>query len=188
MLILASQSPRREELLRATGLWFRVVAPDNGDTPPFCARSLPALVKRTALRKALSVAENASGVVIGADTVVVCEGRILGKPASAAAARGMLRFLSGKRHRVYTGLALVFGSERRLGYERTDVTFRDLAETDIRRYVASGEPLDKAGAYAIQGVGAFLVKRVDGCYTNVIGLPLPKLLEMLAEFDCAGGV
>ena len=183
MLILASQSPRREELLRAAGLAFRVVAPTGDDVPPPHARSFPAVAKRMALRKAESVAARTRGLVVGADTIVVCEGRILGKPADAREARRMLRLLSGKRHRVYTGVALVSGERRRLGCERTEVTFRDLSEAEIRRYVATGEPLDKAGAYAIQGLGAALVHRVEGCYTNVIGLPVPLLLEMLEGIE-----
>ena len=187
MLILASQSPRREELLRASGLRFRVATPGGEDIPPSRAQSFPAVVKRMALRKAESAAYRDHDVVLGADTIVVCEGRILGKPADAAEARRMLRFLSGKRHRVYTGLALVSGSRRRVECERTEVTFRSLREDEIRRYVDTGEPLDKAGAYAIQGLGGGLVETLQGCYTNVIGLPVPRLLRMLAEFRQAGG-
>lgn len=182
MLVLASQSPRRAELLRAAGIPFRVVAPCDDEVTPERAASFPALVKRLALEKALAVASHTPGLVLGADTIVVCEGRIMGKPSHAAEARRMLAFLSGKRHAVYTGVALVSGSRRRTGYERTEVTFRALTDKEIRRYVGSGEPLDKAGAYAIQGEGAALVATVRGCYTNVIGLPVPKVLAMLAEF------
>jgi len=183
MLILASQSPRRAELLRAAGISFRVVAPEEEEATPLEARSFPALARRLARQKAESVAARVAGLVLGADTIIVCEGRVLGKPANAAQARETLRFLSGKRHAVYTGLALVSGAKRRLDCERTLVTFRHLSEAGIRRYVATGEPLDKAGAYAIQGLGGALVGRVEGCYTNVIGLPLPRLLAMLAEFE-----
>ena len=185
MLILASQSPRREELLRAAGLDFRVIIPLDEDVPPRRARGCAAFVQSTALRKARSVASRTRGLVLGADTIVVHEGRILGKPCDAAEASRMLRCLSGKRHRVYTGLALVLEERWRLGCERTDVTFRQLTEADIQRYVATGEPMDKAGAYAIQGLGAGLVRRIVGCYTNVVGLPVPRLLEMLADFQRA---
>lgn len=186
MLILASQSPRREELLRAAGLRFRVLAPEGEDAPPLRARNFPALVQRLALLKAESVARRAHGLVLGADTIVVCAGRILGKPSGPAEARQMLRLLSGKRHCVYTGVALVSGKTRVTGYERTEVTFRQLSELEITRYVQTGEPLDKAGAYAIQGLGGALVEKISGCYTNVIGLPIPKLLQLLAEFPRAG--
>ncbi len=181
MLILASRSPRRAELLRAAGLRFRVVTPEVEDIPPPRARNYPAVVQAAALQKARTVVTRTSGLVLGADTVVVCEGRILGKPADADEARDMLRLLSGRQHRVYTGLALVSHEVRRQAYERTDVVFRELADEDIDRYIATGEPMDKAGAYAIQGTGAALVASIRGCYTNVIGLPVPKLLEMLAE-------
>jgi septum formation protein len=174
------------ELLRAAGLRFRVIAPEADDVPPPHARNLPALVQCLALRKAESVARRARGIVLGADTIVVCEGRILGKPSGPAEAKQMLRLLSGQRHRVYTGLALVSGAARLTGYARTEVTFRELADAEIRRYVRTGEPLDKAGAYAIQGLGGALVEHLKGCYTNVIGLPVPKLLQLLAEFSGAG--
>ena len=187
MLILASQSPRRAELLRAAGLTFRVVAPAVEDAPPPHAPSLPALVTRMALHKAESVAAHRRDVVIGADTIVVCQSRIFGKPADAAEAGRMLRFLSGRPHRVYTGVALVAGDRRLTGWERTEVVFRPLTTPEIRRYVATGEPLDKAGAYALQGLGAALVEEVRGCYTNVIGLPMPKLLHLLEEFRRAEG-
>jgi septum formation protein len=186
MLTLASRSPRRAELLRAAGVSFRVVAPEGDDVPPPHARSFPRVVREMARRKAASVAARVSGLVLGADTIVVCEGRLLGKPANAARAEAMLRFLSGKRHYVYTGVALLSGAQELLGYERTAVTFRALSGPEIKRYVSTGEPLDKAGAYAIQGLGGALVGRVEGCYTNVVGLPLPRLLAMLAEFGGSG--
>jgi septum formation protein len=147
-----------------------------------------ALVKRSALEKARSV-EGGGDVVLGADTIVVCEGEVLGKPRDERDARRMLRKLSGTWHRVYTGVALVSagalparGKRRLVDYECTEVAFRALSKREIDRYVETGEPMDKAGAYAIQGEGAGLVRTLRGCYTNVIGLPLPKLIEMLAEF------
>jgi septum formation protein len=184
MLILASQSPRRRELLRAAGIAFRVVVPDVEESWGAAPRGRYAdLARRAALAKASEVAGRERGMVLGADTIVVCEGEILGKPADEGDARRMLRKLSGRRHRVYTGVALVDGSRRVVGYERTEVAFRALSKKQIDWYVSTGEPMDKAGSYAIQGTGAALVRAVRGCYTNVIGLPLPKVLDLLAEFE-----
>jgi septum formation protein len=120
---------------------------------------------------------------VGADTIVVSDTQIMGKPADASEARAMLRTLSGRWHNVYTGVAVVRGSKRVVDYERTRVCFRRLTRRDIDRYVQSGEPMGKAGAYAIQGKGAVLVRSVRGCYTNVIGLPMAKLLDMLAHLE-----
>jgi len=184
MLILASQSPRRRELLRAARIAFRVVVPDVEEDWSGAARGRYAdLVRRAALAKASEVAGRERGLVLGADTVVVCEGEILGKPADEGDARRMLRKLSGRRHGVYTGVALVKGSRRLVGYERTEVAFRELSKKQIDWYVSTGEPMDKAGSYAIQGTGAALVRAVRGCYTNVIGLPLPKVFDLLGEFE-----
>jgi len=184
MVILASQSPRRRELLRAAGIAFRVVVPHVEERWITAPRGRYAdLVRRAALAKASAVAGRERGLVLAADTIVVCEGEILGKPADEAEARRMLRKLSGRRHRVYTGVALVKGSRRVVGYERTEVVFRELSKKQIDWYVSTGEPMDKAGSYAIQGTGAALIRAVRGCYTNVIGLPLPTVLDMLAEFQ-----
>lgn len=184
MVILASQSPRRRELLRAAGIAFRVVVPHVEERRITAQRGRYAdLVRRAALAKASAVAGRERGLVLAADTIVVCEGEILGKPADEAEARRMLRKLSGRRHRVYTGVALVKGSRRVVGYERTEVVFRELSKKQIDWYVSTGEPMDKAGSYAIQGTGAALIRAVRGCYTNVIGLPLPTVLDMLAEFQ-----
>jgi septum formation protein len=182
MLILASTSPRRAELLRAAGTEFRVVAPMMGEMLPLgSVRAYSAQVKRAAVAKAASAPRRGGQMVLGADTIVVCGGRVLGKPASEADARHMLALLSGRWHAVYTGLALVWDSSSLVDYERTEVAFRRLSREEISRYVKSREPMDKAGAYAIQGRGAALVRAVRGCYTNVIGLPIPKLMEMLAK-------
>jgi septum formation protein len=184
VLILASSSPRRRDLLEAAGIRFRAVPPDIEEPGPssICRRCAD-LVRRTALAKASSVARREPGVVLGADTIVVCEGRVMGKPADAADAGEMLRLLSGRWHSVYTGVALVCGRDTLVGYERTQVRFRGLSNRDISHYIGSGEPMDKAGAYAIQARGAALVRAIRGCYTNVVGLPVPKLMEMLAEFE-----
>ena len=189
MLTLVSRSPRRRELLESTGIAFRVVAPE-GEESSLAAASVSAaarpryadMVRRAALAKARSAAGRASGLLLGADTIVVCDGSVLGKPADADDTRRMLRRLSGRWHRVYTGLALVSGARHMMGYECTKVCFRPLAKKEIDWYIGTGEPTDKAGAYAIQGRGAVFVRAVEGCYTNVIGLPLPKLMEMLAAF------
>ena len=200
MLILASRSPRRRELLRAAGIEFRVVAPqfEEGTTRGRRGRYAD-LVRRSALEKAREVARRHSGLILAADTIVVCQGEVMGKPADEAEARRMLRTLSGRWHSVYTGVALVearpypgetaagVGYNCLLGYERTKVAFRRLSKAEIDWYVATGEPLDKAGAYAIQGRGAALIRAIRGCCTNVIGLPLPKVIEMLAEFARGAG-
>jgi len=183
MLILASRSPRRQELLRAAGIAFRVIAPKEEELPLVHLRGRHAdLVRRRALAKARSVAQTVRGIVLSADTVVVCDGTTMGKPADAAEARRMLRQLSGRWHRVYTGLALVHCSHHMANFECTRVAFRTLSDSEIERYVGTQEAFDKAGAYAIQGQAAALIRAIRGCYTNVIGLPLPKLMEMLAAF------
>ena len=184
MLILASQSPRRQALLRAVGIKFCVIVPEIEEFVPSRASGRYAQVaQRTALAKAKAVAGTRRDVVLGADTIVVSAGEILGKPRDEEDARRMLGELSGRRHRVYTGVALVCGDRRSLGYERTEVAFRRLSKNEIDGYVRSGEPMDKAGAYAVQGKGAALIQSIRGCYTNVIGLPLPKVLSMLEEFE-----
>jgi len=187
MLVLASRSPRRAELLRAAGIRFRIAAPEEADVPPVAAtKGYARLVVRAALEKARSVAAHTEGVVLGADTVVVCDKIVLGKPSSRAEASRMLGLLSGRWHTVHTGVALVCGKRHETGHECTGVAFRELSKSEISRYLASGEPMDKAGAYAIQGAGAAFVRAIRGCYTNVVGLPVPLVLRMLEEFGEAG--
>ena len=189
VLILASRSPRRRFLLRCLAIDFRAVTPAEEDSPlEGRGGSYSRMARRAARQKARSVARRGPEVVLGADTIVVCDGEVMGKPASATDARRMLCRLSGRRHRVYTGIALVSDGWNMDAYERTEVEFRSLSKAEIKRYVATGEPMDKAGAYAIQGKGAALIRAVRGCYTNVIGLPLPKLVAMLAEFERATGL
>jgi len=186
MLVLASRSPRRRALLRAAGVAFRAVAPVIQDEVPPGRVSHPAdYAQRAALAKVRDVASRLRPAlpVLAADTVVVCAEEVLGKPANQADAKRMLGLLSGRRHYVYTGVALVEGQRRLLGVERTEVEFRKLSKEEIEWYVATGEPMGKAGAYAIQGHGAALIGRIRGCYTNVIGLPLPKVMAMLAELE-----
>jgi len=189
VLILASRSPRRRFLLRRLAIDFRAVAPAEEELPlEGRGGSYSRLVRRAARRKARSVARRGPEVALGADTIVVCDGEVMGKPASATDARRMLRKLSGRRHQVYTGIALVSDGRNMDAYERTEVEFRSLSKAEVERYVATGEPMDKAGAYAIQGAGAALIRAVRGCYTNVIGLPLPKLVALLCEFERASGL
>lgn len=183
-LILASASPRRSQLMREIGLEFEVIPSQISEDGISAARP-ERLVMRLAHAKAADVAGRVkSGIVIGADTIVVVDGEILGKPVDQDDARKMLHVLAGREHQVYSGLTVIdAGCGRCLtDYEMTRVTFRPLADSSIDRYVATGEPMDKAGAYAIQGIGSLLVSRIEGDYNCVVGLPLCKLALMLAEF------
>ncbi len=185
-LVLASASPRRRELLSRLGLPF-VVRPADADETPLPGESPRALVIRLALVKARQVARPGE-VALGADTVVALAGRVLGKPADDAEATAMLRRLSGREHEVWTGVALVApGGDGEPPRERaaaclTKVAFRALSAAEIAAYVASGEPRDKAGAYGIQGGAAAFVSGLDGEHSNVVGLPLPLVGELLAGF------
>lgn len=189
-LILASASPRRAEVLRAAGIAFEVL-PADVDESPQPSEGPGELVARLAEAKARSAAARAASpaILVGADTAVVMDAKTLGKPASADDARRMLRLLSGRTHSVITGLALVRlpGGESRREQETTRVTFAPLTDREIEDYVASGEPFDKAGAYAIQGLGGRFVTRVEGCYSNVVGMPLARLYRMLREFGWPSG-
>ena len=182
-LILASASPRRAEILRSAGLQFTVLSSAVDETP--MPSEVPQdLVRRLALAKAELVAARALGpaIVIAADTVVVLEGTILGKPRTSEDARQMLEKLSGRTHSVMTGVALIRlpDAERREFIETTQVHFASVSNEEIVKYLASGEPFDKAGAYAIQGLGGRFVPRIDGCYFNVVGLPLARLWHELS--------
>ncbi|WP_294549975.1 Maf family protein [uncultured Pseudoflavonifractor sp.] len=187
-IILASQSPRRKELLERMGIRdFETISP-NVDESAF--RGLPPeeLVRRLSAEKAAAVAGKAGedAIVIAADTVVALEGAVLGKPADELDAFKMLSALSGVRHQVYTGVTVCRGGEKQTAHEVTDVTFRELSEEEIEHYIATGEPMDKAGAYGIQGYGALLIQGISGDYYNVMGLPVCRLSGMLARFgvDC----
>jgi len=182
-LILASASPRRQELLRSAGVPLKVM-PSNADER-FAPGEKP---ERHALRlargKAREVAEQfPERWILAADTVVVIGDRILGKPKDPKEAGKMLRLLSGQKHRVITGYCLLHssGRKRKEGHVTTRVFFKPLTSAEIRWYIATREPFDKAGGYAIQGRGAFMVKRIVGSYTNVVGLPLCEVLEALQE-------
>ena len=188
-LILASASPRRRELLGRLGLPFEVW-PSGADEPLTPGVPAPVLATELARVKAHSVADRlraagpAPAVVLGADTLVVVDGRPFGKPASRDEARSMLRALRGRGHEVVTGVALVGTADGRETAEAvtSHVVMRAYGEAEIDAYVATGESDDKAGAYAVQGVGGHLVDRVEGCYTNVVGLPLGTTARLLRAF------
>jgi septum formation protein len=183
-VILASASPRRAQVLRDAGIEFEarlaqvVESRRTGEAPE-------AMVQRLAEEKAVAGAAGVAGaaLVIGADTAVVCEGVILGKPASASDARNMLEKLSGRTHKVVSGLAVLRLPERtlRVELETTRVCLAPLNEREIEEYVASGEPLDKAGGYGVQGRAGQFVTRIEGCYFNVVGLPLARLYRLMGD-------
>jgi septum formation protein len=195
ILILASASPRRHELLSQAGLTFTVAAADiNEDLLPNEAAA--AYVQRLAEEKAQAIwnAHRSSDapenplIVLGADTCVVCDGHILGKPTNTTDARRMLELLRGRTHAVLTGLAAVTAGKTARDVEITQVTFNQINDAEIAQYIASGEPLDKAGAYAIQGYAARWIPRIEGCYFNVVGLPIARTMALLAESQTASVV
>jgi nucleoside triphosphate pyrophosphatase len=180
-VVLASASPRRVQLLRQVRLEFTVADPGPDAAWPGSADPRHG-VRALALDKARRIAARREGsLVIGADTIVVSRGRRFGKPANAAEAADMLRRLHGRTHEVWTGLALVLDGEQRTAAEVTRVQLARLSDAEILAYAKSGEPLDKAGAYAVQGVAAQFVRRIDGDFYNVVGLPLQRLRQMLAD-------
>lgn len=192
MLILASASPRRRELLALVGVPFSAESANlNEELLPNEAAA--AYVQRLAEEKGLAVwtlhkaadTEADPLVVLGADTCVVCDGKILGKPADSADARHMLEMLSGRTHAVLTGLAVVTRKGVSRAVEVTQVTFNVITDAEIAQYIATGEPLDKAGAYAIQGGAARWIPRIEGCYFNVVGLPVSRTASLLAEANAA---
>lgn len=176
-VILASASPRRLELLQAAGFAVEV-APVNVDEAQLRGEQPEAYVLRLARAKAAAVAGDA---VLGADTTVVLDDEVLGKPRDAAEAADMLRRLAGRTHEVLTGFCLRRGKREIAGIERTCVWMAKLSEAEIAAYVASGEPMDKAGAYAIQGLAARFIPRIEGSYTNVVGLPVAAVWQAWLE-------
>jgi septum formation protein len=184
-IILASTSPRRLRLLKDLGLKVKVVESKVKESK-FDISDPDKLVKTLALTKAKEVARKTkNGLIVGADTIVVRKGKIMGKPKSHGEAKVMLRGLSGKTHEVLTGLAVIDASTSKTTVDvvKTKVKFRELTEEEISTYVATGKPLDKAGAYAIQEKAGLFVEKIDGCYFNVVGLPLARLAEILKEFN-----
>lgn len=179
-LILASASPRRRELLSLLGMPFTVRAADIDETmdpgkSPFDEAA------RVSRLKALAVSREDGDVVIAADTIVVCEGKVLGKPHSEDEAVNMLRLLSGRDHQVMTGCTVLFGIRQETFTEVTHLHFRPLSDREIQKYVQSGEPMDKAGAYGIQGGAALFCEKLEGDYYNVMGLPVCRLYETLCR-------
>lgn len=184
-IILASASPRRYELLKQLGLTFEVEPAEGEETTP--DGLLPELiVKRLAYAKADEIRKKHAGtgnscLIIGADTIVVKDGRILGKPKDKDDAFSMLMSLSGTTHQVYTGVALISSEWEAQFCEKTDVTFYPMTKKEITDYISTGEPMDKAGAYGIQGLGGRFVKEIHGDYNNVVGLPIARLYHVLKE-------
>ena len=177
-LILASQSPRRKELLGLLGIPFEIQI-SQADETMAPGKDPASQVAEVSRRKAAAIAPSNDAVVIAADTIVVCDGVILGKPADREDACRMLRMLSGKAHQVMTGMTVLYGDRIHTCTEVTDVYFRQLSEKEIFRYVDSGEPMDKAGAYGIQGGAALFAEKLCGDYYNVMGLPVCRLTQVL---------
>jgi septum formation protein len=193
-LILASSSPRRAEILRNAGIAFEILAPEIDETP-LPGETARAMVARLADAKARAAAAqlHAHGhecVIVGADTTVELRGEILGKPQDSANARAMLAKLSGRTHHVLTGIFLLRlpRNTTSAAIENSDVTFAPLTEKEIDAYVASGEPMGKAGGYAIQGLAGRFIHGVEGCYFNVMGLPLSRLYALLLEVGWQGEI
>ncbi|MPM63572.1 Septum formation protein Maf [bioreactor metagenome] len=181
-IILASASPRRRELLAQIGCDFEVVTSDViEDNAQDIAPEQLALVHAKAKAEAVAMLVNHDDIVIGADTIVVLDGRVYGKPENVEDAKEILSSLSGREHQVITGIAVECRGVILTDYAVTTVKMAILNADDIERYVASGEPMDKAGAYAIQGKGAVFIEGIAGCYSNVVGLPLRKLAIILAK-------
>jgi septum formation protein len=188
-LILASASPRRAEILRNAGFEFEV-HPAHVDETKFSGESPEDYVRRLAVAKARLVADDAArnhtrAIIIGADTAVVAAGELLGKPSGVEDAKRMLRLLSGRTHEVLTGVAVLRVPEgfSALYVETTRVTFLELSDSDIENYIATGEPFDKAGAYGIQGIGGKFVREIEGCYFNVMGLPLSRVWSLVRAIE-----
>lgn len=184
-LVLASRSPRRAEILTAVGWPFEMVA-SNIDETRFKSESAVSYVTRLAQAKAEAVARIVtSGLVVGADTVVVVEDQILGQPSDAGDAGRMLKLLSGRWHEVLTGVALMHAGKNSLvfEYEKTRVRFTEMSDAEIDWYVGTGEPMDKAGAYAVQGRAALFIEEIQGDYFNIVGLPMRLLYKLMRQIQ-----
>lgn len=180
-IILASASPRRKELLETAGVEFEICVSDADESIPEGTKPSDA-AKMTATKKALAVAQShKDGIVIGADTIVVANSRILGKPKDKADAEAMLTMLSGIEHEVITGVCIVNGGEINAFEQISKVKFYDLTADEIKAYVATNEPMDKAGSYGIQGKGCTLVEKIDGDYFNIVGLPVAKVVREIRK-------
>ena len=180
-IYLASKSPRRKEIMALAGLDFEVISPECDENieavhpGDYCME----LSRRKALAGSEMIGQQEGCIIIGADTIVFNDGQIMGKPHDEEQAFEMLRSLSGHTHEVYTGVTVIAGTHINSFYEKTLVTFFDISDEDLLDYIRTGEPMDKAGAYGIQGRGCFLVEKIDGDYFNVMGLPVARLVRML---------
>jgi septum formation protein len=187
-LIVASASPRRSELLSNARIPF-TVEPANVAEQPFPNEQPLQYAQRLARDKAFAIfARHSDNVVLGADTIVVVDEHLLEKPQDATDAARMLRLLSGRTHQVITGVCLIAPGYEQTEAEITQVRFSEVSEREIASYIQTGEPMDKAGAYAIQGMASRWVERIDGCYFNVVGLPVPRLYRMLQALEAKRGI
>ena len=184
-IILASNSPRRKQLLKMAGIRFTVLPSDVPEMVPEFVTDDKRAQFLAELKASYTSVFHPKDIIIGADTTVICEGRLMGKPATREEAKEMLRFLSGKVHTVYTGVCLIWSDEEdaECFSSETKVEFYPLTEKQIEEYVASGEPMDKAGAYGIQGLGSTLVKRIEGDYYTVVGLPIAEVVRRLKKHE-----
>jgi septum formation protein len=184
MIILASISKRRIQILRKLGLKFKVIK-SNVDENIKCRNPI-SLAKKLALMKAMKVAEKVkSGIVIGADTIVVLNNEVIGKPRDKHDAKRILKKLSGRKHLVITGIAVIDARRKKaiVDFEKTEVKFRKISNNEIEKYLKKERVTDKAGAYAIQGKACAFIERINGCYYNVVGLPVVKLIKILKRFN-----
>ncbi len=182
-IILASASPRRRELLSLAEIKFDLCIKNVDETIP-AGMSPAQAAEHTAMKKAMAVSLiNDEAIVLGADTIVVLDGEILGKPKDKDDAYAMLRKLSGKEHEVITGVCLAVGKQKTVFHSVSKVKFYELSETEIRHYVLTGEPMDKAGAYGIQGRGCTLVEKIEGDYFNIVGLPVARVAREIKKLE-----
>ncbi len=182
-LILASTSPRRAQILERENMRFKVISPDNVDEEKTSSDPVDHVLELSRKKVESVSGKVKEGLILGADTVVVLNGEILGKPKDEQEAQRILKKLSGRTHRVYTGLSLMDKTSGRIlsAYDCTEVEFNELDQEEIESYIATGEPMDKAGAYGIQGMGSFLVDQIKGNLDNVIGLPMQKFRQLLKK-------
>lgn len=184
MIILASKSPRRQELLKLVTNDFEIKTADVDETLPDGISPRDAVMYLSSIKaQPFASGDNADDIIIGADTVVALDGKILGKPKDEANAREMLKFLSGRTHSVFTGVTLIKGKTTKTFAVETKVKFFELTDKEIDSYIKTNEPFDKAGAYGIQGYGSLLVEKIDGDYFNVVGLPISTLNRELKAFE-----
>lgn len=183
-LVLASASPRRKEILEKLGFEFEVIPSDVDENQIFQDDPAVNTMLLAELKAVGGQVVRPRKTIVAADTIVLCDGRVLGKPRDDDESAGMLSYLSGRMHEVITGIALISRPNKRIvEMERTKVYFRKLTSEEIAIYVNTGEPRDKAGGYAIQGYGSVLVDRIEGCYFNVVGLPVPRLFGMFRRLE-----